>query len=372
VYIHLFLTDSCNLACTYCRGKIFDTPELERDNVAIDVDIPVDVSYDLSDLYAFLSRDPGVVITFIGGEPTLRSDLIVKIMEDLPDTRFMIQTNGLLLHRLPSDLVNRFETILISIDGDEKTTDAGRGEGTYLKVMTNIQHILVGGFVGEIIARMTVHEPVDILHSVMHLSNNSVYSFSSVHWQIDANFWNDFQIRAFRTWIENSYMPKIKELIEIWVSRMEQTGIVEKWYPFIDPIEDMLLGRSSRLRCGSGFANYTILTNGQISPCPIMVGMSDYYLGTLNTADITNLPEIPVPGACSLCDIRDLCGGRCLYSAVMEPWPSEGRDLVCRTVRELFGCLSGVLPRIKYLMGTGVITMADFHHEKYNGCEIIP
>ncbi|PWR74677.1 TIGR04084 family radical SAM/SPASM domain-containing protein [Methanospirillum lacunae] len=372
MYIHLFLTDSCNLACNYCRGKIFDTPELERDEISFDADIPVDATYDLTDLYSFLSRDPGVVVTFIGGEPTLRSDLIIRIMEDLPDTRFMIQTNGILLHRLPSEIVNRFETILISIDGDKETTDTGRGLGTYQRVMDNIQNILANGYVGEIIARMTVHEPVDIQKSVLHLSHNAEYSFSSIHWQIDANFWNDFQIRNFESWVKKSYLPGIKHLAEEWVSRMEQTGVVERWYPFIDPVEDLLLKRSSRLRCGSGFANYTVLTNGQISPCPIMIGMADYYLGTITTADIRNLPDVPVPGACAVCDIRDLCGGRCLYSAVLEPWPQEGRELVCTTVRELFKVLSDLLPRIQYLLNTGVITMTDFNHEKYNGCEIIP
>ena len=372
MYIHLFLTDSCNLSCTYCRGKIFDTPELERDSITIDADIPVDVSYDLRDLYLFLSGDPDVVVTFIGGEPTMRSDLIIRIMEDLPDTRFMIQTNGLLLHRLPSSIVNRFETILISIDGDEEMTDAGRGAGTYRRVMTNIQLILAGGYAGEIIARMTVHEPVDILHAVQYLSQNKDYSFSSIHWQIDANFWNDYQIRRFRTWVGDSYLPGIRSLMHDWVSRMERDGTVEKWYPFIDPVEDMLLNRPSRLRCGSGFANYTVLTNGQISPCPIMVGMADYYLGSIGDADILNLPDIPVTGHCSTCEIRESCGGRCLYSAIMEPWPPEGRDLVCATVRELFRELSGVLPRINALINTGTITLADFAHEKYNGCEIIP
>ncbi len=372
MYIHLFLTDSCNLSCNYCRGKIFDTPELERDEISIDADIPVDVTYDLSDLYSFLSRDPEVVVTFIGGEPTLRRDLIIRIMGDLPNTRFMIQTNGLLLHRLPSEIVNRFETILISIDGNEETTDSGRGSGTYQRVMINIQHILANGFVGEIIARMTVHEQVDILSSVLHLSRNSGYSFSSIHWQIDANFWNDFQIRSFKEWAEKSYLPGIRKLAEEWVSRMEHTGVVEKWYPFIDPVEDLLLGRSSRLRCGSGYANYTVLTNGQISPCPIMVGMADYYLGTISTSDIRTLPDIPVPGSCQTCDIRDLCGGRCLYSAILEPWPPEGREQVCNSVRELFRILSGLLPRIRCLLDTGIITMEDFAHEKYNGCEIIP
>ena len=153
---------------------------------------------------------------------------------------------------------------------------------------------------------------------------------------------------------------------------MEQTGIVEKWYPFIDPVEDMLLGRTSRLRCGSGFANYTVLTNGQITPCPIMVGMADYYLGTIQTADPLHLPDIPIPGPCTTCNILNFCGGRCLYSAIMQPWPSEGRELVCTTVRVLLQELSGAIPRIRHLLDSRMITLEDFSHEKYNGCEIIP
>lgn len=372
MYFHLFLTDSCNLSCSYCRGKIFDTPELERDYITIDADIPSEIEYSLEDLYAFLSRDPKAVITFIGGEPTLRTDLICRIMQDVPDFRYMIQTNGLLLHRLPAEIVNRFETILVSLDGDRETTDQGRGEGTYGRVMENIQHVLAGGYQGEIIARMTVHEPVDILQAVSHLSRNPDYPFSSIHWQIDANFWNDYQIRQFKTWSEQVYIPGIRTLADLWVQRMEKTGIVEKWYPFIDPVEDMLRGSSSRLRCGSGFANYTVLPNGKISPCPIMVGMADYYLGDIRSTDPGNLPEIHVPGLCTRCDIIGFCGGRCLYSAIMEPWPPEGRDLVCNTVRELQKTLAGILPEIERLLNEEIITPESFAHEKYNGCEIIP
>jgi putative peptide-modifying radical SAM enzyme len=372
VYIHLFLTDSCNLACSYCRGKIFDTPDLERNTITIESDIPVDISYDLSDLSAFLARDPNVVVTFIGGEPTLRSDLIIRIMEDHPDTRFMIQTNGLLLHRFPSSIINRFQTILVSIDGDERTTDMGRGVGTYCRVMENVQHILAGGYIGEIIGRMTVHEGVDIFNSVMHLVDNPGHSFSSIHWQIDANFWNDYHHRDFKAWSEFSYIPGIRSLVELWALRMEKTGIVDRWYPFIDPVEDMLLGRSSRLRCGSGYANYSILTNGQIVPCPIMVGMTDYYAGDIYTANPCSLPVFDVPGLCTECDIRNFCGGRCLYGAIMEPWPLEGREQVCITVRALYDELTRVLPRIRKLINDGIISMDSFAHEKYNGCEIIP
>ncbi|MDD1725212.1 MAG: putative peptide-modifying radical SAM/SPASM domain-containing protein, partial [Methanospirillum sp.] len=77
-------------------------------------------------------------------------------------------------------------------------------------------------------------------------------------------------------------------------------------------------------------------------------------------------------GRCRTCDIRDFCGGRCLYSSILEPWPKEGADLVCETVRALKTALENILPDIQHLVEKKIITTKHFAHEKFNGCEIIP
>ena len=372
VYFHLYITDSCNLACSYCRGKIFDTPEPDCPDIEIDESIPAELSFNLHDLYRFLAQDPEAVLTFIGGEPTLRPDLIRTIMEEAPVSRFMIQTNGTLLHRFSPDIINRFDTILISIDGDQRTTDEGRGTGTYSKVMENIHHIIAGGFRNELIARMTVTERTDIRSAVRYLADNPDYSFSSIHWQIDGNFWNDYELRDFSSWARESYIPGIHLLVQDWLSMIKDTGTVPRWYPFIDTMQDLLLGRSSGLRCGSGYANYTILTDGNIAPCPIMVGMKDYYAGSITSSSPCSLRVIPVRGLCEKCDIRDFCGGRCLYSAIVKPWPREGADLVCETVHALHDAITGIVPTIREMIRNGQLSIEDFAHEKFNGCEIIP
>ena len=74
----------------------------------------------------------------------------------------MMQTNGILLDRLPADIVNRFTTILVSLDGNRELTDSNRGAGVYNRVMENIRKIRAGGYAGELIARMTVTESTDI------------------------------------------------------------------------------------------------------------------------------------------------------------------------------------------------------------------
>lgn len=374
MYFHLILTDNCNLCCSYCRAKAFldlDESESER-AVEIDEHIPVDLEYDLDLLYAFLSRDPSPTVTFYGGEPLLRADLVEKIVKEAPAQRFMMQTNGLLLDRLSPAVINRFATILVSLDGRRAPTDACRGEGVYDRVMKNVRDICAHGYSGELIARMTVTEKTDITDAVHWLAKNPDYSFSSIHWQLDANFAGDFAQRPFADWAASSYNPGIRTLVKDWVDHMETHGEVLHWYPFLDPVEDLLLDRPTLLRCGSGHTNYTVMTDGHIAPCPVMIGMKQYYVGHIRDADPVDLDRIDVAGECTTCRIRTFCGGRCLYSNITRPWSEPDRRLVCGTVENLHEALIEAVPRIRTLISEGVIAPDAFIHEKFNGCEIIP
>jgi uncharacterized protein len=376
MYFHLILTDECNLCCRYCRAKAFEVLEESDDETApqieIDPNLPRDLDFDLNILYTFLRKDPAATLTFYGGEPLMRADLIDRIVQEAPVQQFMIQTNGILLDRLAPEIVNRFSTILVSLDGGEALTDGNRGTGVYQKVMENVRKIRKGGYTGELIARMAVTERTSIAEAVHWLFQNPDYSFSSIHWQLDANFAGDFSRRHFTDWVNASYNPGIRSLVADWIDQMASTGVVPKWYPFIDPMEDLLLGKKSQLRCGSGHANYSIMTDGHIAPCPVMIGMKEYYVGHIRTADPKNLDRIFVGGECTGCGIYDFCGGRCLYSNITKPWNMAERKAVCGTVENLHSALTEAVPRVRALIEKGTITLHDFTHEKFNGCEIIP
>jgi putative peptide-modifying radical SAM enzyme len=375
VHIHLYITDDCNLCCKYCRNKPFSFPDIPSSAslpYEIDYTLPSDIIYDLDQLYAFLSQNPEITLTFIGGEPLLRCSLICEIMDNAPVSRFMIQTNGLLLHRLAPEYVNQFETILVSIDGDEVLTNYHRGKRTYQTLLENISHIYAGGFTGEIIARMTVTEKTNLFDSVLHLAHHAKITFSSIHWQIDANFYPDYQYRRFHDWVRTSYIPDLYHLIRCWVDAMHE-GHVLRWYPLLVCTSDLLSNTQAHLRCGSGYANWSILPDGSITPCPIMVGMKNWYQGTIATTHLKEITPIPpFVGRCSTCEISTFCGGRCLYAAIVKPWPSEGVDMVCKTIFALHDGLTALLPEIQLLLQEGIITIEQFEHEKYNGCEIIP
>jgi radical SAM protein with 4Fe4S-binding SPASM domain len=104
----------------------------------------------------------------------------------------------------------------------------------------------------------------------------------------------------------------------------------------------------------------------------VMIGMKEYYVGHIRNADPQKLDRIFVGSECTGCRIRDFCGGRCLYSNITKPWSMTERETVCGTVENHHSALTEAVPRIRALIETGTITLEDFAHEKFNGCEIIP
>ena len=291
MFFHVILTSDCNLQCKYCFGESLDDFDEDfGDNIEIDYDLPRKANYSVDSLDKFCRQDPDCVLTFYGGEPLLGIDMLRQIMDKVKPKLYMIQTNGLLLDKLEAKYVNRFHTILVSIDGEEALTDYYRGAGTFRKVINNIKLIKQNGFQGELIARVTVMEHTDIYKQIRWLLENDEFSFSSVHWQLNAGFWgNDYERRNFEEWSTTSYMPGVRRLADFWVDQMEQRGVVLKLYPLLG-IANSLLNEEKEclMRCGGGWINYAIQTDGYIIACPTMWGMKKYYLGNIAEANPLN------------------------------------------------------------------------------------
>jgi radical SAM protein with 4Fe4S-binding SPASM domain len=153
---------------------------------------------------------------------------------------------------------------------------------------------------------------------------------------------------------------------------MEKEGKVLRLYPFLAVMQSLLLGEKSLLRCGSGWSNYSIQTDGHIIPCPAMNGMKDYYMGHIRDSHPLQLKQIYVEEPCTSCEIFGDCGGRCLYTNLTQRWSNEAYSLVCGTVKNLVESLKNSLPRVKTLLDEERISLTDFNHLKYNSCEVIP
>jgi len=373
---HIITTPECNLCCEYCCGKSFSEPESKLKFEPV----PSKPEYSLNELNSFLKKDldKPVSVIFYGGEPLLNIDFIKKVMDSQEKYKtvknFLIQTNGTLLDKFPSKYVNRFHTILVSIDGGKERTNKNRGEGTWEKVNSNLKLIRKNGFKGEIMARMAVEEPTNFFEDVMDLvepKNKEAFVFSSVHWQLDANMWHDYEKRNFSAW-SKQYDKNISRLADYWVKKLEQ-GTVLRLYPFMELVDSLIYETKYYLRCGSGIGNFTILPNGKISSCPIMSGVKEYYLGGINETDPKKLPfKLTIKEPCNKCNLYELCGGRCLYSNLNPVWPKKGVKEICGTIEHLISEMKRISPRVKKLIEENKIKKKDLQFLKYNCAEIIP
>ena len=368
MHYHVILTTKCNSQCRYCYEKSmndFDT-DIEQ-KVNLDLSAPESSEIEVNDLKKFIGKDNNPVIIFYGGEPLLQINKIKEIMDSI-DVPYRMQTNGKLLDRIPMNYLNRIDKILVSIDGDKEKTDYNRGRGTYNLIMKNISLIKEKGYKGEIIARMTLsEESPDIYEQVLHLIN---IGFSSIHWQIDAGFYAyDYDKVKFSLFVRE-YNSSITRLIDYWVGEMKNKKVL-KFYPFIGIVNSLLKEEKTLLRCGAGHSGYAIRTDGKLMACPIMTWIGDFIAGDLES-NPKDLKQFVMLERCNNCEIKYICGGRCLYWNYLTLWPDEGNQLICKTIEHLVNELKNRLPGIKDLIQKGQISYNDFEYEKYFGPEIIP
>lgn len=134
-FIIASVTSKCNLYCKGCYA---------RSNHSCNDKEAVNLLSDLEWMKIFQeARDVGVsFILLAGGEPLLRPELM-KAAGKLPEVVFPVFTNGTMLNEDYIELFNKHRNLLpiISIEGNEATTDARRGSGVYRQVLDGMERM---------------------------------------------------------------------------------------------------------------------------------------------------------------------------------------------------------------------------------------
>jgi putative peptide-modifying radical SAM enzyme len=336
----VIVTPRCNLNCTYCGGTL--------------PGVPADITYDLDDLADFIAGDRNAVVAFYGGEPLLRHDIVKDMLDVLPARHFVLQTNGYLLHKLERH-VHQIDSILLSVDGRQETTDAHRGDGCYAAVMKARNHLRDVRFSGEVIARMAATKKTDIFQDVTHL----LAHFPYVHWQFDAVWSGLWDLTGFAAWLHRSYEPGIARLIDRWFDEA-RNGRILGIVPFLGILTSLLHGGSG-LPCEAGTNAVTISTDGTVMACPIAPDFEWNVLGTFEC-----FRRVHIGSPCTECSIYRVCGGRCLFAYKERLWGREGFDTICATTKHLVDSLAERLPTVSHLKD-------HINYPPYNNTtEIIP
>lgn len=126
VMMLISITSRCNLSCSGCymqQRKTGQGPELNAD--------------ELRSVIAQAENLGISVISFIGGEPLLRSQVIFDIVRSFPRILFTLSTNGLLIDEDTAEEIAGCPNLVpfISLEGFRKTTDTCRGQGVFDRVL---------------------------------------------------------------------------------------------------------------------------------------------------------------------------------------------------------------------------------------------
>lgn len=375
----LTLTQRCNLACTYCGSS--EEVDIE------DLVDPLEMTYkpDALEKLAQPLSDPSepMAICFYGGEPLLQLRTIKKVIKQHEglSTKFVLQTNGTKLNRTPTAVVNKMDTILISVDGGEKVTDTNRGDGTWRQAIDNGFLIRKNGFTGDLIARMTVSSVSgDVYQDVKDLFSLGI--FDHVHWQLDVE-WSTPKYAGYEgrggylKWRDEVYNPSVTKLAQHFRDTLLNEKKLLGIAPFLPLLYTLITGKKTELRCGAGLDSFNVRTGGGISACPIAPD-SDlrYDLAHINDDDFH--PEkvrnsMRIGGPCLKCDVHGICGGRCLYANKTMWWGEEGYYAVCNTIKHLIRCMRDIQDDVENAIQDGIIELEDLNYPKYNNSlEVIP
>ncbi len=357
----IFLTRKCNLRCSYCGQASEPTDTMAEE-----------ITYSISDLQNFLLQDTDPIIAFYGGEPLLNMKGLKNLIDNMPHAKFLIQTNGFFLNQLSTKYLRKLDSILISIDGTEKTTNRYRGKDVYHRILENAKDILNRGFSGDLIARMTVSANTDIYKDVQHLLFLVKPHFDHVHWQLNMIWSDKTQYGNLRQWIE-AYNIGVTQLVDMWMEKIRKENLVLGIVPFIGIINSLLKGKPSSLRCGAGFDAFAIQTNGSIFACPVCPEFDDFKVGSIYSTNPLEIKDsMAIRSPCAECEYYSICGGRCLFTNHHNFW-GEDFHLVCTTVRHLINELKRVEPEIRQYIQSKKLEIEQFNYPTFNNsCEIIP
>lgn len=131
VFIGLYITNRCNLRCSYCFVNIedrFDDPR--RNGFSKDEILRI-----IDELYAMGTR----WIFLLGGEPLMHSD-IGSIVRHIVNKGILLHilTNGTLIEQKIAE-IQTADGVCVSIDGAESSTDKMRGKGVFRRALRGVE-----------------------------------------------------------------------------------------------------------------------------------------------------------------------------------------------------------------------------------------
>lgn len=299
-HMHLYLTNSCNLACPHCymysgknQGDELTTAEIKQ-------------------LLSAFRNAGGENITLSGGEPSLRIDFDeIVIFASKLGLKVRVLTNGSLWNKRRVDILSPYlDSIQVSIDGFSEETNAPiRGIGNFAIALQTIDFLVTKG----VNVAVAVTPPYKLLK---HYFNEYV------------SFAKDL---IFKYKNYNNFLVKFSEGLLNGREVCPTSQQNQEYYSLIQRIRKAILGEkfevlsfahavsSNYIMDNCMYGVFAVAANGDVFLCartsdvPVVANIRNTPFGEVvkisnQAANATLISKLK---PCGRCELRFICGGGC-------------------------------------------------------------
>ncbi len=266
----IYVTTKCNMNCSYCYEKGF---------------VAADMSFEIADkVISFIHEKMAeeeadlVNVQFHGGEPLLNLVIIEYLINALDKTaakgkvvfRYAMTTNATLFKKEMIPLLEKFDSITVSIDGEERVHDHHRvfknQEGTHQLVVKNIREMIkkIPNIMGR--ATLTSETYKEVYNSFLYIIDLGI---NNVGFELDfsGNNWTGYMIEE--------YISEFKKIADT-VHEKQRMGInIEV------PLLNTAITKTRNSICNGGKTSFTITPDGGIYPCLVSIATNELLLGKI-------------------------------------------------------------------------------------------
>ncbi len=308
----LHLTDNCNMRCSYCIHEKICHDMSEQTLIA---------ACDLA-----FSKGNKVGLSFFGGEPMMKKNLIIKAIEYCKGKEkqtgkkplFKMTTNGTYIDSAFVDyaLASGLE-IALSFDGTAQNISRKFADGSNSFTVVEEKAKLLLKKMPSAYAMLTLDPKAveELYNSVIYLYNIGFRKISAVLAHGKNVQWTDEHLRK----LENELGKLADFYSDIIINDKERLF----FSPFDSKIRYFAVGKSSKDNCQPGIRQLAVSTDGRLYPCNQFIGNENYRLGDVYSGvDIakqlaaTKLDT--TPDICKGCALCNRCTNSCSCANILE------------------------------------------------------
>lgn len=308
-YFVIYVTDDCNMKCSYCFNAIDKNMQIYNRE-------PL---YNVEDFKNFIHRnykEKEIGIRFFGGEPLINKKWIYSFVEEMAQEDIRINydifTNATLLDEEFINFAEKYHIrFYVSVNGGN---DIFKGKYYKEKIGEGIKNLRKRGF--PVIARMvwqpnTQETLVDLIRQTAEKGVKSI--------SITLPWGMEYDDHTFSCQLEDFADFYLQNLAD---HNFRYIGVA----PFINYISKWIGGESYNASfCAAGKSMVSIATDGSCYPCHCFVNIKEYCAGSIydNVQPLFSGLNADTMKPCKACEIKYFCKAKCAadgYFANKDPY----------------------------------------------------